>query len=113
MTRRERRPHVADDSTEPAAKARERLCTGYGAQLGPLLAIDVLTTHCPDRLTAAAGGRSPGDVLGERITRGIAQEQHERRHRLESRVQSLITHHLPEDVLACATSHLLRGHLPG
>ncbi|WP_243084308.1 hypothetical protein [Streptomyces sp. 891-h] len=69
------------------------LGTGYPGQLGSLLPIDVLTTHCPDHQAAAAGFRRPSDFLDERITMGIAQEPCAGRHRLESRLQSLLAHH--------------------
>ncbi|MGQ4332385.1 hypothetical protein [Streptomyces hayashii] len=100
-------------------------------RLDTVLPIDVLTTHYPDhhghvllnvalnrqadaqiRQEAAALGRRAGDILAERITAGLAHEQRQRRHRLESQMQRLLTHHTPEEVLACTAGRLLRARLP-
>ncbi|MFD8373638.1 hypothetical protein ACFV2Z_23160 [Streptomyces sp. NPDC059688] len=97
-------------------------------RLDTILPIDVLTTHYPDRhgrvllnvilsrradtqirREAAALGRHAGDVLAERITADLARRQYQRRHRLESQIQRLLTHHTPEEVLACAAGHLLQA----
>lgn len=94
-------------------------------RLDDVLPIDVLTTYYPDRdgrvllnvglpqdlhalirREAAASGRRPRDVLGERITTGLARERRERRHRLESQLQGLLAQHTPQDVLACAAALL-------
>ncbi|MCX5559501.1 hypothetical protein [Streptomyces sp. NBC_00038] len=101
-------------------------------QLDAVLPVDVLTTHYPDRQghillnvalsrragteirrAATASGRRPRDVLGERISTSLAQEQRERRHRLDAQLQHLLTHHTPEEVLTCMASRLLRGRPPG
>ncbi|MFF7392988.1 hypothetical protein ACFZAE_31680 [Streptomyces scabiei] len=96
-----------------------------------VLPIDVLTTHYPDRQghvllnvalsrradaqireEAAAIGQRAGDVLAERITAYLAHEQRQRRHRLESQIQRLLTHHTLEEVLGCAAGRLLQVRLP-
>ncbi|WP_327715995.1 hypothetical protein OG381_11405 [Streptomyces sp. NBC_00490] len=100
-------------------------------RLDAVLPIDVLATHYPDRQghvllnvalsrradaqireEAAALGQRAGDVLAERITAYLAHEQRQRRHRLESQIQRLLTHHPLEEVLACAAGRLLQVHLP-
>ncbi|MER5430470.1 hypothetical protein [Streptomyces sp. NPDC002588] len=100
-------------------------------RLDTVLPIDVLTTHYPDRQghvllnvafsrradaqireEAAALGQRAGDVLAERITAYLAHEQRQRRHRLASQIQRLLTHHSPEEVLACAAGRLLQVRLP-
>ncbi|MEH0553070.1 hypothetical protein [Streptomyces sp. B21-101] len=100
-------------------------------RLDTVLPIDVLTTHYPDRQghvllnvafsrradaqireEAAALGQRAGDVLAERITAYLAHEQRQRRHRLESQIQRLLTHHTPEEVLACAAGRLRQVRLP-
>lgn len=97
-------------------------------RLDTVLPIDVLTTHYPDRhgrvvlnvvlnrradtqlrREAAALGQRAGDVLAERITADLAHRQRQRRHRLDSQMQLLLTHHAPEEVLACAAGHLLQA----
>ncbi|MDQ0405301.1 hypothetical protein ABVB69_13250 [Streptomyces sp. NPDC000349] len=96
-------------------------------RLDDVLPIDVLTTHCPDRdgrillnvdllqdvdaairREAAASARRPRDVLGERITTGLARERRERRHRLESQLHGLLAQHTPQELLACAAALLSR-----
>ncbi|MGW2724244.1 hypothetical protein [Streptomyces sp. NPDC001492] len=99
-------------------------------RLDTVLPIDVLTTHYPDRQghvlnvalsrradaqireEAAALGQRAGDVLAERITAYLAHEQRQRRHRLESQIPRLLTHHPLEEVLACAAGRLLQVRLP-
>ncbi|MEU0948837.1 hypothetical protein ABZ379_40130 [Streptomyces canus] len=101
-------------------------------RLGTSLPIDVLTTHYPDhdghillnvvlgpcadaeiRRAAAASSQRPGDVLGERITASLTQDQRQRRRHLESQIQHLLTDHTPEEVVAYAAAHLLPQRPPG
>lgn len=96
-------------------------------QLGTRLPIDFLTTHYPDgrgqvllnvTLTHAADralhqaaavlGRRPQDVLRRRVTAALARDEQERARRLEGRLESLLAHHTPDEVLACV-SGLLYG----
>jgi len=96
-------------------------------RLDTVLPIDVLSTHYPDgqgrvllnvdlgreadaaiRREAAASGRRPRDVLGERISIRLARERRERRHHLESQLHRLLARHTPQDVLAGAAA-LLAG----
>ncbi|MFK0154780.1 hypothetical protein ACIQVK_22215 [Streptomyces sp. NPDC090493] len=98
-------------------------------RLDRILPIDVLSTHYPDRhgrvllnvvlgrnadaqirQEAAANGRRPRDVLGERITAHLSCEQRQRRHRLETQLRHLLTDHTPEEILAFAADRLLRTH---
>ncbi|MEU0107607.1 hypothetical protein ABZ313_19870 [Streptomyces sp. NPDC006251] len=108
-------------------KSSSRALHQLRRRLETSLPLDVLTTHYPDqdghillnvvlgrcadaeiRRAAAASGRCPRDVLGERITASLAQHQRQRRHRLKSQIQHLLTDHTPEEVVAYAASHLLR-----
>lgn len=123
----ERTRLMAVQSGKSPGRALQRL----RCRLDTVLPIDVLTTHYPDRhgrvllnvvlsrradtqirREAATLGRRPGDVLAERITAGLARRQRQRHHRLESQLQRLLTHHTPEEVLACAAGRLLQVRLP-
>ncbi|WP_405669579.1 hypothetical protein [Streptomyces sp. NBC_01530] len=89
-------------------------------RLGTRLPIDVLTTHYPGRhgqvllnvsldraadsalrQAAAVLGQRPQDVLRRRVTAALAQEEQERARRLEDRLESMLAHHTPEEVLTC------------
>jgi hypothetical protein len=123
----ERTRLMAVQSGKSPGRALQRL----RCRLDTVLPIDVLTTHYPDRhgrvllnvvlsrradtqirREAATLGRRPGDVLAERITAGLTRSQRQRHHRLESQLQQLLTHHTPEEVLACAAGRLLQVRLP-
>ncbi|MGX2992712.1 hypothetical protein JNUCC64_00210 [Streptomyces sp. JNUCC 64] len=97
-------------------------------RLGTRLPIDVLTTHYPDRhgqvllnvaldhtadralrQAATVLGQRPQDLLRRRVTAALAREDQERARRLEVRLESLLAHHTPEDVLACVAG-LLHSH---
>ncbi|MEJ8658832.1 hypothetical protein [Streptomyces sp. MS1.AVA.4] len=112
--------------TVQSGKSLGRALRRLRRRLGSVLPIDVLSTHYPDRhghvllnvvlsrradaqirREAAASGSRPGEVLRERITASLAREQRERHHRLESQLRRLLTHHTPEEVLACAAGRLL------
>lgn len=94
-------------------------------RLGARLPIDVLTTHYPDRRgqvllnvalshatgrvlhrAAAATGQRPQDVLRQRVTEALARDEQERARLLADRLEGLLTHHTPEEILACAASLL-------
>jgi hypothetical protein len=117
--------------TVQSGKSPGRAMHRLRCRLDTVLPIDVLTTHYPDRhghvllnvvlsrradtqirREAATLGLRPGDVLTERITAGLARRQRQRHHRLESQLQRLLTHHTPEEVLACAAGRLLQVRLP-
>ncbi len=87
--------------------------------LSTRLPVDVLTTHYPDRRgqvllnvelnpatrealcrDAAALGQRPQEVLGRRVRAALAWDSRERTRRLEDRLESLLAHHTPEEVLA-------------
>ncbi|MFJ9893484.1 hypothetical protein ACIQPR_09130 [Streptomyces sp. NPDC091280] len=90
------------------------LTTNYPGRHGHVL-VNVVLSHSADtqiRREAAARGRRAGDVLADRITAGLARRQHQRRHRLEQQLQLLLTHHTPEEVLACAADRLLQARPP-
>ncbi|MFF0086629.1 hypothetical protein ACFYR1_44165 [Streptomyces canus] len=97
-------------------------------RLDTLMPIDVLSTHYPDRhgrvllnvalgrdgdaairREAAASGRRPRDVLGERIITTLTRERRARRHSLKSQLSALLAEHTPEDVLACAAALLAKA----
>ena len=88
-------------------------------QLGTRLPIDVLTTHYPNRRgqvlfnvdlgsaahealcrDATALGQRPQDVLGRRLRAALARDAQERTRYLQARLESLLAHHTPEEVLA-------------
>lgn len=115
---------MAVHSTTSPSRALHRL----RSRLDDILPIDVLTTHYPDhkgrvllnvdlsrdvdaaiRREASASGRRPRDILGERITAGLAHERRERRHRLESQLHALLAQHTPHEVLTCAAALLARS----
>ncbi|MFD4612725.1 hypothetical protein ACFWOT_32545 [Streptomyces sp. NPDC058440] len=96
-------------------------------RLDTLLPIDVLSTHYPNRhgqilLNVALGhtadralrrhaavvGQRPQDLLRQRATAALTREEQERARRLEGRLESLLAHHTPDEVLACAAG-LLHG----
>ncbi|MFG2134782.1 hypothetical protein ACGFNV_44510 [Streptomyces sp. NPDC048751] len=100
-------------------------------RLGSLLPIDVLTSHYPNRHghillnvdlkhTAAAAirqaatvrGQRPQDFLGRCVTDALAEHEQRRRRLLEARLEDLLVHHPPEDILACAGSLLDRRRPP-
>ncbi|MCX5063814.1 hypothetical protein OOK12_43955 [Streptomyces sp. NBC_00452] len=101
-------------------------------RLDALLPIDVLNTHYPNRhgqilLNVALGhtadralrrdaavvGQQPQDVLRQRVTAALTQEKQERARRLEDRLESLLAHHTPDEVLACVAVLLYgRQHHP-
>ncbi|GCB52417.1 hypothetical protein [Streptomyces sp. NL15-2K] len=110
------------------AKSPGRALRSLRAELDRLLPIDVLTTHYPDqsgrvllnlflppdtwsavRRDAAAQGQKPGDVLGRAVVAALEREQRERVRQLSARLESLLVHHAPEDVLACAARALLHS----
>lgn len=97
-------------------------------RLDTVVPIDVLSTHYPDRRgrvllnvaldrdteaairrEAAASGRRPRNVLGERITTALTREHRERLHHFESQLRGLLTEHTPRDVLACAAALLAKA----
>ncbi|MBK6013560.1 hypothetical protein [Streptomyces sp. MBT53] len=96
-------------------------------RLDVLLPIDVLSTHYPDRhgqvlLNVALGhtadralrrdaavvGQRPRDLLRRRVTAALTRAEQERARRLEDRLESLLAHHTPHEVLACVDG-LLHG----
>lgn len=114
--------------TVESGKSPGRALHRLRRRLDTVLPIDVLSTHYPDRegrvllnvvlsrradarirREAAARGRRPRDVLGERIRAHLACEQRRRRQRLESQLQRLLTDHTPEEILACAAGLLLQA----
>nr|WP_202458835.1 hypothetical protein [Streptomyces sp. SID5464] len=118
--------------TVQSGKSAGRALHRLRRRLDSALPIDVLSTHYPDRhgrvllnvvlsrranaqirQEAATSGARAGEVLSERITVGLAREQRERHQRLESRLRSLLTHHTPEEVLACAAARLFQARPPG
>ncbi|MFE2716941.1 hypothetical protein ACFXKI_34520 [Streptomyces mirabilis] len=89
-------------------------------RLDALLPIDVLSTHYPNRhgqilLNVALGhtadralrrdaavvGQRPQDVLRRRATAALTREEQERARQLENRLENLLAHHTPDEVLAC------------
>lgn len=95
--------------------------------LGTRLPVDVLTTHYPDRRgqvllnvdlgtavyealrrDAAALGQRPQDLLGRRLRAAVARDARERARLLEYRIENLLTHHTPEEVLTGVASCALR-----
>ncbi|MBL3666925.1 hypothetical protein JL475_13155 [Streptomyces sp. M2CJ-2] len=123
----ERTRLMAVQSDKSPGRALHRL----RRRLDSVLPIDVLTTHYPDRhgrvllnvvlnrrihaqvrQEASASGERPGEVLRERITASLAREQRERHHRLESQLRRLLSHHTPEEVLACAAGRLFQAWPP-
>ncbi|MER5656475.1 hypothetical protein ABT076_26065 [Streptomyces sp. NPDC002131] len=98
-------------------------------RLDSRLPIDVLTTHYPnhhgqvllnvalERTTAAAirqaaavSEQRPQDFLGQRVTAALALQERDRLRLLEARLEDLLAHHTPEEVLACAADTLLSRH---
>ncbi|WP_189880032.1 hypothetical protein [Streptomyces bluensis] len=98
-------------------------------RLGSRLPIDVLSTHYPDRhgqvrlnvafsrsaeaairQAAAALGQRPKEFLGQSVTAALARQQQDRCRLLEIRLQGLLAHHTPEEVLACAATALSSRH---
>lgn len=98
-------------------------------RLGTRLPIDVLTTHYPDRRgqvllnvalnsaahealcrDAAALGQDPQDVLGQRVRAAVARDARERARHLEDRLESLLAHHTPEEVLTGVARCLCGPH---
>ena len=96
-------------------------------RLDAWLPIDVLSTHYPDRhgqilLNVALGhtadralrrdaavvGQRPQDLLRRRVTAALTRAEQERARRLEDRIESLLAHHTPDEVLACVAG-LLHG----
>ncbi|MGQ4479326.1 hypothetical protein [Streptomyces sp. SAS_276] len=88
-------------------------------RLDALLPIDVLSTHYPDRhgqvlLNVALGHRAdralrrdaavvglrPEDVLRQCVIAALTRAEQERARQLEDRLESLLTHHTPDEVLA-------------
>ncbi|MER5432877.1 hypothetical protein [Streptomyces sp. NPDC002588] len=111
--------------TVESGKSPGRALHRLRRRLDTVLPIDVLSTHYPDRegrvllnvvlsrradacirREAAARDRRPRDVLGERITARLACEQRQRRQRLDSQLQRLLTDHTPEEILACVAGLL-------
>ncbi|MFJ9591055.1 hypothetical protein [Streptomyces acidicola] len=95
-------------------------------RLGSRLPIDVLSTHYPDRhgqvrlnvafsrkaeavirRAAAASGQRPKQFVRQSVTTAVARQEQERLQLLEVRFESLLAHHTPEEVLACAATALL------
>ncbi|MFI8170916.1 hypothetical protein ACIGAN_31855 [Streptomyces sp. NPDC085931] len=87
-------------------------------RLDALLPIDVLTTHYPDRRgrvllnvalphaadqalrrAAAATGQRPQDVLRRRVSEALARDEQDRAQLLVARLEGLLAHHTPEEVL--------------
>ncbi|MCA1271742.1 hypothetical protein ACIPQH_34760 [Streptomyces rubiginosohelvolus] len=94
-------------------------------RLGTRLPIDVLTTHYPDRhgrvllnvvlphtadqalrRAAAATGQRPEDVLRRRVNEALAQDERDRAQLLTARLEGLLAHHTPEEVLTSVASLL-------
>jgi hypothetical protein len=94
-------------------------------RLDALLPIDVLTTHYPDRhgrvllnvalphtadqalrRAAAATGQRPQDVLRRRVSEALARDEQDRAQRLATRLEGLLAHHTPEEVLTSVASLL-------
>lgn len=98
-------------------------------RLSTRLPIDILTTHYPDRRgqvllnvdlnsaahetlcrDAAALGQRPQEVLGRRVRAAVARDAQERARRLEDQLESLLTHHTPEEVLGGVARCVGRRH---
>jgi hypothetical protein len=94
-------------------------------RLGTRLPIDVLTTHYPDRhgqvllnvalphtadqalrQAAAATGQRPEDVLRRRVSEALARDEQDRAQFLTARLEGLLVHHTPEEVLTSVASLL-------
>ncbi|WP_433917404.1 hypothetical protein OIE50_50650 [Streptomyces canus] len=94
-------------------------------RLGTRLPIDVLTTHYPDRRgqvllnvalphaadqalrqAAAATGQRPQDVLRRRVSEALARDEQDRAQLLAARLEGLLAHHTPEEVLTGVASLL-------
>ncbi|MGW5768672.1 hypothetical protein ACWEVY_05940 [Streptomyces longwoodensis] len=99
-------------------------------RLGARLPVDVLTTHYPDRhgrillnvtlpqaattalhQAAAALGRRPQDVLGQRVTDALAQDSQRRAWQLKAQLESALADYTPDEVLICVAD-LLHRHPP-
>jgi hypothetical protein len=97
-------------------------------RLGARLPVDVLTTHYPDRHghillnvtlpdaadtalrhAAAALGRRPQDVLGQRVTDALAQDSQRRARQLQARLENVLADHTPDEVLICVAD-LVHSH---
>ncbi|MFJ5282000.1 hypothetical protein [Streptomyces parvulus] len=97
-------------------------------RLGARLPVDVLTTHYPDRhgrillnvplsqatdtalhQAAAALGKRPEDVLGQRVTDALAQDSQRRARQLQARLENVLADHTPDEVLICVAD-LLHSH---
>ena len=98
---------------------------GLRRRLDALLPIDVLSTHYPDRhgqilLNVALGhaadralrrdaavvGLRPEDLLRRCVTAALTRAEQERARQLEDRLESLLAHHRPAEVLACVAGLL-------
>ncbi|QIZ01258.1 hypothetical protein HEP87_56100 [Streptomyces sp. S1D4-11] len=49
-------------------------------------------------------GQRPQDVLRRRVTAALTREEQERARQLENRLENLLAHHTPDEVLACVAS---------
>lgn len=98
-------------------------------RLGTRLPVDVLSTHYPDRRgqvllnvdlgvavhealrrDAAALGQRPQDLLRQRLRAALAHDARERARLLEDRIESLLAHHTPDEVLVGVAGYALRRH---
>ncbi|KAA0940651.1 hypothetical protein FGF04_08760 [Streptomyces apricus] len=96
--------------------------------LDRLLPIDVLTSHYPDhsgkvllnlvlprttcaavREAAATRRQTPADFLGRTVVAALARRERDRNQQLIGQLESLLVHHAPEEVLACAAGVLLHS----
>lgn len=113
------------------AKSPGQALRSLRRELDRLLPIDVLTTHYPDRSgrvllnvalpratcstvrqAAAARGQKPGVFLGRAVVAALERNERDRTRQLTAQLKSLLAHHAPEDVLACAAHVLLRSRHP-
>jgi hypothetical protein len=97
-------------------------------RLDTRLPVDVLTTHYPDRCgrillnvtmpdaadtalrqAAAALGKRPQDVLGQRVTDALARDACRRARQLQARLENVLADHTPDEVLVCVAD-LLHSH---
>ena len=109
------------------ARSPGRVLHALRRRLDTLLPIDVLSTHYPDRhgqillnvdlghtadralrQDAAVVGQRPQDLLRRRVTAALTRAEQDRTRHLEDRLESLLAHHTPDEVLACVAG-LLHG----
>ncbi|MET9104780.1 hypothetical protein [Streptomyces antibioticus] len=114
-------------AVQPARRADAALHV-LRRRLDARLPVDVPSTHYPDRdgrvllnvalgaeaehvlsTAAAAAGKPAEEVLGRCITAALARQELERSRHLQERLDGLLAHHSPEDVLVCVAGRLRRG----